>query len=87
MLQENILCHCLCLLRSVKLRQIFDAVSISTGVYFFDEFDAIGADRGLDNEVGEARRILNSFLQFIVLQLIPIPKLIQNPLNSFQDII
>ena len=50
---------------SVKLRQIFDAVSISTGVYFFDEFDAIGAARGLDNEVGEARRILNSFLQFI----------------------
>ncbi len=50
---------------SVKLRQIFDAVSNSTGVYFFDEFDAIGADRGLDNEVGEARRILNSFLQFI----------------------
>lgn len=50
---------------SAKLRQIFDAVSSSTGVYFFDEFDAIGADRGLDNEVGEARRILNSFLQFI----------------------
>ena len=50
---------------SVKLRQIFDAVSSSTGVYFFDEFDAIGADRGLDNEVGEARRILNSFLQFL----------------------
>lgn len=50
---------------SVKLRQIFDAVAHSTGVYFFDEFDAIGADRGLDNEVGEARRILNSFLQFI----------------------
>ena len=40
-------------------------MSSSTGVYFFDEFDAIGADRGLDNEVGEARRILNSFLQFI----------------------
>jgi len=50
---------------SVKLRQIFDSVYSSTGVYFFDEFDAIGADRGLDNEVGEARRILNSFLQFI----------------------
>ena len=50
---------------SAKLRQIFDAVSSSTGVYFFDEFDAIGADRGLDNEVGEARRILNSFLQFL----------------------
>ena len=50
---------------SVKLRQIFDSVENTTGVYFFDEFDAIGADRNLDNEVGEMRRILNSFLQFI----------------------
>ena len=50
---------------SAKLRQIFDSINLSTGVYFFDEFDAIGADRNLDNEVGEARRILNSFLQFI----------------------
>ena len=50
---------------SAKLRQVFDAIATATGVYFFDEFDAIGADRGLDNEVGEARRILNSFLQFI----------------------
>lgn len=50
---------------SVKLRQIFDSIQSSSGVYFFDEFDAIGADRSLDNEVGEMRRILNSFLQFI----------------------
>lgn len=50
---------------SVKLRQIFDEISEVQGVYFFDEFDAIGADRSLDNEVGEMRRILNSFLQFI----------------------
>lgn len=50
---------------SVKLREIFDSIEVNTGVYFFDEFDAIGADRSLDNEVGEARRILNSFLQFI----------------------
>ena len=50
---------------SVKLRQIFDAIQRNVGVYLFDEFDAIGADRGLDNEVGEMRRILNSFLQFI----------------------
>ena len=35
------------------------------GVYLFDEFDAIGADRAMDNEVGEMRRILNSFLQLI----------------------
>lgn len=50
---------------SIKLRQIFDSIDSNIGVYFFDEFDAIGADRNLDNEVGEMRRILNSFLQFI----------------------
>ncbi len=50
---------------SVKLRQIFESIQRNVGVYLFDEFDAIGADRGLDNEVGEMRRILNSFLQFI----------------------
>lgn len=50
---------------SVKLRQVFDTIASTHGVYFFDEFDAIGADRSLDNEVGEMRRILNSFLQFI----------------------
>ena len=50
---------------SVKLRQIFDSIENSLGVYFFDEFDAIGADRNFDNEVGEMRRILNAFLQFI----------------------
>lgn len=50
---------------SIKLRQIFDSIVNITGVYLFDEFDAIGADRSLDNEVGEMRRVLNSFLQFI----------------------
>ncbi|HCS10328.1 MAG TPA: ATPase, partial [Clostridiales bacterium] len=28
-------------------------------------FDAIGSDRSLDNDVGEMRRILNSFLQYL----------------------
>lgn len=50
---------------SAKLRQVFDSMESILGVYLFDEFDAIGADRSLDNEVGEMRRILNSFLQFI----------------------
>ena len=50
---------------SVKLRQIFDDIKNSQGVFLFDEFDALGADRNFDNEVGEARRILNSFLQFV----------------------
>jgi SpoVK/Ycf46/Vps4 family AAA+-type ATPase len=48
-----------------KLRQVFDAVTDVRGVYFFDEFDAIGSQRGLANDVGEIRRVLNSFLQMI----------------------
>lgn len=48
-----------------KLRQIFDSIRDSRGVYFFDEFDAIGPQRGNLNDVGEIRRVLNSFLQMI----------------------
>ena len=50
---------------AAKLRQIFDATEQTRGVYFFDEFDAIGSQRGLANDVGEIRRVLNSFLQMI----------------------
>lgn len=50
---------------AAKLRQVFDAVADVRGVYFFDEFDAIGSQRGLTNDVGEIRRVLNSFLQMI----------------------
>lgn len=50
---------------SAKLRQIFDVIECSKGVFLFDEFDAIGGDRGRDNDVGEMRRVLNAFLQFI----------------------
>ena len=50
---------------AAKLRQIFDATSKTRGIYFFDEFDAIGSQRGLTNDVGEIRRVLNSFLQMI----------------------
>jgi SpoVK/Ycf46/Vps4 family AAA+-type ATPase len=50
---------------AAKLRQIFDALQSSRGVYFFDEFDAIGSHRGMSNDVGEVRRILNSFLIMI----------------------
>jgi SpoVK/Ycf46/Vps4 family AAA+-type ATPase len=48
-----------------KLRQVFDAISSVRGVYFFDEFDAIGSQRGMTNDVGEIRRVLNSFLQML----------------------
>ncbi|GAA5083806.1 AAA family ATPase [Paenalcaligenes hermetiae] len=50
---------------AAKLRQIFESIQHTRGVYFFDEFDAIGSQRGLANDVGEVRRILNSFLQMI----------------------
>lgn len=50
---------------SAKLRQIFDLIRDEPGVYLFDEFDAIGGDRSLDNDVGEMRRVLNALLQFI----------------------
>lgn len=50
---------------AAKLRQIFEVIAQQKGVYLFDEFDAIGAERGRENEVGEMRRVLNAFLQFI----------------------
>jgi len=50
---------------AAKLRQIFDATDQTRGVYFFDEVDAIASHRGSTNDVGEIRRVLNSFLQMI----------------------
>ncbi|ATP19096.1 MULTISPECIES: AAA family ATPase [Pseudomonadota] len=50
---------------ATRLRLVFDAVAMQRGVYFFDEFDAIGAQRAGPNDVGEIRRVLNSFLQFL----------------------
>lgn len=49
----------------LKLGRVFDVISSMPAVYLFDEFDAIGTQRGLDNEVGEQRRILNTFLQLL----------------------
>jgi SpoVK/Ycf46/Vps4 family AAA+-type ATPase len=50
---------------AAKLRLVFDAIAQTRGVYLFDEFDTIGTRRAMPNEVGEIRRVLNSFLQFI----------------------
>lgn len=50
---------------AAKLRLIFDAIQQTRAVYFFDEFDALGSERATKNEVGEIRRVLNSFLQFL----------------------
>jgi AAA+ superfamily predicted ATPase len=50
---------------AAKLRMVFDAIEQTRGVYLFDEFDALGGRRGERNDVGEIRRVLNSFLQFL----------------------
>jgi SpoVK/Ycf46/Vps4 family AAA+-type ATPase len=50
---------------ATRLRLVFGAVAAQRGVYFFDEFDAIGTQRAGTNDVGEIRRVLNSFLQFL----------------------
>jgi SpoVK/Ycf46/Vps4 family AAA+-type ATPase len=50
---------------AAKLRIVFDALHATRGVYLFDEFDALGGERGSKNDVGEIRRVLNSFLQFL----------------------
>ncbi|WP_242122002.1 AAA family ATPase [Sphingomonas lacusdianchii] len=50
---------------AAKLRIVFDAMQGARGVYFFDEVDALATKRGAENDIGEARRMLNSFLQFL----------------------
>ena len=48
-----------------KLRLVFDALKTTRGVYFFDEFDSLGMQRGAQHDVAEMRRTLNMFLQLI----------------------
>jgi SpoVK/Ycf46/Vps4 family AAA+-type ATPase len=50
---------------SAKLRLVFDALNSTRGVYFFDEFDSLGLQRGSQHDVAEMRRTLNMFLQLI----------------------
>lgn len=50
---------------AAKLRLVFDALAETRGVYLFDEVDALAGDRASANDVGEIRRVLNSFLQFL----------------------
>ena len=50
---------------AAKLRLVFDAVAQTRGVYLFDEVDALAGSRAHGNDVGEIRRVLNSFLQFM----------------------
>ncbi|CAI8692280.1 ATP-binding protein [Burkholderia pyrrocinia] len=50
---------------ATKLRLVFEALKSTRGVYFFDEFDSLGLQRGSQHDVAEMRRTLNMFLQLI----------------------
>jgi len=50
---------------AAKLRLVFDAMKQTRGVYFFDEFDSLGLQRGSQHDVAEMRRTLNMFLQLL----------------------
>lgn len=81
---------------ATHLKTIFNFINSHQGVFLFDEFDAIGANRTAKNDVGESRRILNSFLilleqlqsDSIVIAATNHPQLLDNALNRrFDDII
>jgi AAA+ superfamily predicted ATPase len=48
-----------------RLIKVFEFVMASPGVIFFDEFDAVGRDRGNDSDVGEMSRVVSVLLTSI----------------------
>jgi AAA+ superfamily predicted ATPase len=81
---------------AAKLHLVFQAMERTPGVYLFDEFDSLGSHRGAENDVGEARRILNSFLllleqessQSIIIAATNLPSLLDRALfRRFDDVV
>lgn len=79
-----------------KLRLIFDAMHQFRAVYLFDEFDSIGTTRTQGNDVGEIKRVLNSFLlniekdnsNSLIVAATNLPELLDKALlRRFDDII
>lgn len=54
---------------NTRLRKLFDYVRTQPSVLFFDEFDAIGKERGDDHETGEIKRVVS----FLLMQLDQLP--------------
>lgn len=48
-----------------KLGLIFEQIEKVRGVYLFDEFDSVGAQRYSHQDVGEISRVVNAFLRFL----------------------
>jgi SpoVK/Ycf46/Vps4 family AAA+-type ATPase len=54
---------------NARLRKLFDYVRTQPSVLFFDEFDAIGKERGDVHETGEIKRVVS----FLLMQLDQLP--------------
>lgn len=50
---------------AANLSRVMDFARRSPAVYLFDEFDAIGKKRDAEEEHGELKRVVNSFLQML----------------------
>jgi SpoVK/Ycf46/Vps4 family AAA+-type ATPase len=50
---------------AATLTEIFAEADRMRGVYLFDEFDALGRTRLDDNDVGEVKRVVGTFLQLL----------------------
>lgn len=50
---------------ATQLRSVFQEMPRRPGVYLFDEFDSIGQARGDAQDIGEMRRVVTAFLQFM----------------------
>lgn len=50
---------------AANLRKVFDFIAGQPLVALFDEFDAIGKERGLGDEHGELKRVVNAVLQML----------------------
>ena len=50
---------------SANLRKVFDYVATRPVVALFDEFDALGKDRGASDDHGELKRSVNAVLQML----------------------
>lgn len=54
---------------NARLRKLFDYVRTQPSILFFDEFDAIGKERGDTHETGEIKRVVS----FLLMQLDQLP--------------
>lgn len=57
---------------NARMRKLFDYVRTRPSVLFFDEFDAIGKERGDTHETGEIKRVVS----FLLMQLDQLPSYI-----------